>query len=91
MLPGWALVLLGALAFAGANAAGKGLYTRGCTLVTVFLMRSALVYLFNGALVSARQGGSAAVRVLTLQTGRNERGTATMCAVRGAAGAMTGV
>src|SRR6056297_2940163 len=88
--PGWTLVLFGALAFAGANAAAKGLYMRGCTLATVFLIRTALVYAFNGVLVALRQGCVAAARVLMLDTGRPRRWTTALCVVRGATGAATG-
>ena len=48
--PGPALVLYAALSFAAANAFAKALYLRGCTLVSVFLIRCLIVYLFNGTL-----------------------------------------
>ena len=83
------LVLTGALAFAGANVVAKALYLRGSTLVTVFLIRCAVVYLVNGALVAFRQDLATAKAVLLLQTGRCS--SSLLAGARGFVGALTGV
>ena len=66
------LVTLGAALFAVTNAASTGLYRRGGTVVTLYLIRAVVVYAANGALTSARDGRVEACRVLQLRTGRVE-------------------
>ena len=87
--PGAALVLYAALSFAAANAFAKALYLRGCTLVSVFLVRCLVVYLWNGALTAVREGCPTSCRVLTLRTGRIASNR--MALTRGFVGAMTGI
>ena len=83
------LVTLAALIFAGANAAATGIYRRGGTIVTVFLLRCMVVYLFNGLIVAHREGRDAARRVLLLRTGR--RRSFLMAIARSLTGAFMGV
>ena len=77
------------LSFAAANAFAKALYLRGCTLVSVFLVRCLVVYLWNGALTAVREGCTTSCRVLTLRTGKLASNR--MATVRGLVGAMTGI
>ena len=64
------LVTLGAALFAGVNATSTALYRRGhVTIVTLYLIRSLLVYIVNGLLVFLREGRTPAVGVLLLRTG----------------------
>jgi hypothetical protein len=83
------LVTVGAFAFAGANAAAAGIYRRGGTIATTFLLRCVVVYLFNGLLVRLREGPAAARRVLLLRTGR--RRSSALATARGLNGAFLGV
>ncbi len=66
---GSALVLCGAFLFASANAIAKALYDRDLNLVTLFVLRGAIIYCLNGAAVALHSGGAAARRVLTLRAG----------------------
>ena len=66
------LVTLGAALFAVTNAASTGLYRRGGTVVTLYLIRAVVVYAANGALTCARDGRAEACRVLQLRTGKVE-------------------
>ena len=50
-LVGPLLVLTGAWAFAGANAVAKSIYQRGMSELSLFLIRSLVVYLMNAAVV----------------------------------------
>ena len=75
------LVTLGAALFAVTNAASTGLYRRGGTVVTLYLIRAVVVYAANGALTSARDGRAAACRVLQLRTGKVE--TSRLAVARG--------
>ena len=64
------LVVAGAGTFAGVNAASTLLYRHGrVTIVTLYLIRSAAVYVMNGLFVASRDGLSTAWAVLTLRTG----------------------
>ena len=83
------LVTLGAFIFAGANAAATGIYRRGGTVATTFLLRCVVVYIFNGAVVYLRQGRIEAVRVLLLRTGRKR--SSLMAGARALTGAFMGV
>ena len=83
------LVTLGAFIFAGANAAATGIYRRGGTIATTFLLRCVVVYIFNGAVVYLRQGRTEAVRVLLLRTGRKR--SSLMAGARALTGAFMGV
>ena len=83
------LVTLAALIFAGANAAATGIYRRGGTIVTTFLLRCTVVYVFNGLIVAHREGRAAALRVLLLRTGR--RRSFLMAVARSLTGAFMGV
>jgi len=75
------LVTLGAALFAVTNAASTGLYRRGGTVVTLYLIRAVVVYAANGALTSARDGHAEACRVLQLRTGKVE--TSRLAVARG--------
>ena len=83
------LVTIAACIFAAANACATGIYRRGGTIVTTFLIRCAVVYVFNGLLCWWREGREAARRVLLLRTGR--RRSSLMAAGRGFNGAFLGV
>lgn len=83
------LVTFAACIFAVANACATGIYRRGGTIVTTFLIRCAVVYVFNGLLCWRREGREAAMRVLLLRTGR--RRSSLMAAARGLNGAFLGV
>ena len=83
------LVVLAALIFAGANACATAIYRRGGTIATTFLIRCAVVYVFNGLLVAKREGGTAAKDVLLLRTGC--RRSSFMAAARGGTGSFLGV
>ena len=64
------MVVAGAATFAGVNAASTLLYRRGrVTIVTLYIIRSAAVYVMNGILVASREGLATAIRVLMLHTG----------------------
>ena len=52
---GPALVLAGAWSFAGANAVAKSLYERGLPEITLFLIRSVVVYLMNATVLLLRR------------------------------------
>lgn len=54
-LVGPALVLAGAWSFAGANAVAKSLYDRGLPEITLFLIRSLVVYLMNASVLLLRR------------------------------------
>ena len=75
------LVTLGAALFAVTNAASTGLYRRGGTVVTLYLIRAVVVYAANGALTCARDGRAEACRVLQLRTGKVE--TSRLAVARG--------
>ena len=75
------LVTLGAALFAVTNAASTGLYRRGGTVVTLYLIRAVVVYAANGALTCARDGRAEACRVLQLHTGKVE--TSRLAVARG--------
>lgn len=75
------LVTLGAALFAATNAASTGLYRRGGTVVTLYLIRAVVVYAANGALTCARDGRAEACRVLQLRTGKVE--TSQLAVARG--------
>ena len=75
------LVTLGAALFAATNAASTGLYRRGETVVTLYLIRAVVVYAANGALTCARDGRAEACRVLQLHTGKAE--TSRLAVARG--------
>ena len=75
------LVTLGAALFAATNAASTGLYRRGGTVVTLYLIRTVVVYAANGALTCARDGRAEACRVLQLRTGKVE--TSRLAVARG--------
>jgi drug/metabolite transporter (DMT)-like permease len=82
-------VTAAACIFAGANAAATAIYRRGGTLVTVFLIRCVVVYVFNGAIVARREGRAEAVRVLLLQTGRSR--SSCMASARSLIGSILGI
>mmetsp|Transcript_11776 Transcript_11776/g.20116 ORF Transcript_11776/g.20116 Transcript_11776/m.20116 type:complete len:371 (+) Transcript_11776:89-1201(+) len=64
------LVAVGAMLFAGTNAAATGLYRRGGgSVVSLFVLRAPFIYVVNGALAGLQGGGPAATRVLLLRTG----------------------
>jgi len=83
------LVTAAAFIFAGANCAATGIYRRGGTVATTFMVRCAIVYFWNAALVGLREGRAAALRVLLLRTGR--RRSSVLAATRGLTGAFMGV
>ena len=83
------LVTTAACIFAAANACATGIYRRGGTIVSTFLIRCAVVYMFNGLLCWWREGRDAATRVLLLRTGH--RRSSLMAAARGVNGAFLGV
>ena len=75
------LVTLGAALFAATNAASTGLYRRGGTVVTLYLIRAVVVYAANGVIVGVKDGRAEAWRVLRLRTGKAD--TARLAAARG--------
>ena len=83
------LVTLAAFIFAGANACATAIYRRGGTIVTVFLLRCFVVYVFNGIIVARREGRAAAAPLLLLRTGR--RRSSLMATARSATGALLGI
>ena len=60
-MPGSALVVFGAFAFAGSNVLAKALYRRGMTEVTLMLLRALSVYALNGLVVWASGGAPSPV------------------------------
>ncbi|KAL1495477.1 hypothetical protein AB1Y20_016843 [Prymnesium parvum] len=67
------LVGTSAAFFALTNAASTALYRRGgCSVVSLYLLRSAVIYLANAALIAVREGSTAARGVLLLRTARLE-------------------
>ena len=73
------LVAIGAALFAGVNAAATALYRRnGCSVVVLYIIRSAVLYVVNGLLVAVRDGSTAARRVLLLQTGNGDSARLTL-------------
>lgn len=83
------LVTTAAFIFAGANAAATAIYRRGGTVATTFMIRCAVVYLWNATLVALREGRTAAMRCLLLRTGRRQSSLA--ATGRGLNGAIMGV
>lgn len=68
--PGAVRVATGAALFALVNAAATALYRRGgASVVSLYVIRSPVVYLVNAALVAAQDGRAAAVAVVLLRTG----------------------
>ena len=64
------LIAAGAALFACTNCASTAYFRRGGTIVTLYLIRSVVVYISNGALVAATDGRAVAARVLSLRTGQ---------------------
>ena len=93
-LLGPVLLVTGALMFASANASAKVLYTHGAVnIISIFLLRSLVVYLMNAALVFAGVGGaprSAVAGVLLLRAGSRRTHMLTlMRSLLGAGGIVT--
>ena len=68
--PGPLLVTAGAALFAGVNATSTALYRRGnVSVVVLYILRSAIMYIANAIIVALRDGSEAASNILLLRTG----------------------
>ena len=67
---GCVLISIGAFFYATTNAASTGLFRRGGTVVTLYLVRAVVVFTANALIAAVRDGRAEAGRVLRLRTGR---------------------
>ena len=67
---GCVLISIGAFFYATTNAASTGLFRRGGTVVTLYLVRAVVVFIANALIAGVRDGRAEAGRVLRLRTGR---------------------
>ena len=66
------LVATGAALFACTNAVSTAFYRRGGTVITVYVLRCIVVYAANGIMSALTEGNSAAVRVISLNSGQRD-------------------
>ena len=84
MVPGPLLVATGAALFACTNAASTAFYRHGGTVITVYLIRCIVVYIFNVAVVAISSGPDEALCVLLQQSG--DRRSSAYAYIRGLLG-----
>ena len=62
-------MLCGALCFATSNTIAKTVYSDGCSVMALFLVRGVAVYALNTSLEAMRRGRASAMQVATLRVG----------------------